>query len=159
MRLGRRGRASAADRARRMGRPAPPPAAGRDPGIPAPPMHGRRLRIPDRRNQTPDHIMIRDHGWETDCLELPRFRPAWLLAGLVLFGIGFGFVEAAVVVDLYAISSLADRWADSAWGEVSPLTALGRLGRAGPSTGRLLRIETFREAATLVLLIGVGVAA
>ncbi len=32
-----------------------------------------------------------------------RFRPGWLLAGVVLFGIGFGFVEAVVVVDLRAI--------------------------------------------------------
>ena len=40
--------------------------------------------------------------------EAPRtrpapYRPAWVLAGLYLFGIGFGFVEAAVVVDLRAI--------------------------------------------------------
>ena len=60
-------------------------------------------------------------------------RPAWVLAGLYLFGIGFGFVEAAVVVDLRAIlgpsvGRLAGRSSD----DLFPMIPLDRLIAGGP---------------------------
>jgi hypothetical protein len=89
-----------------------------------------------------------------------RCHPAWVLAGLYVFGIGFGFVEAAVVVDLRAIlgptvSRIAGRSAD----DLFPMIPLDRLVSADPSAARLMRIEVLREAATMVLLAGVGMAA
>jgi hypothetical protein len=86
-------------------------------------------------------------------------RPAWVLAGLYLFGIGFGFVEAAVVVDLRAvlgpsIGRLAGRSSD----DLFPLIPLDRLILEDPTAARLMRVEVLREAATLVMLAGVGLA-
>jgi hypothetical protein len=87
-------------------------------------------------------------------------RPAWILAGLYLFGIGFGFVEAAVVVDLRAIlgpsvGRLAGRSSD----DLFPMIPLDRLTQEDPTAARLMRVEVVREAATLVMLAGVGLAA
>jgi hypothetical protein len=88
------------------------------------------------------------------------FRPGWVLAGLFLFGVGFGFVEAVVVVDLRAvlhpISQLTGRTSSDG---VFPLFTLDQLDLADPVAGRLMRIETCREAATLVMLAGAGLAA
>jgi hypothetical protein len=87
-------------------------------------------------------------------------RPAWVLAGLYLFGIGFGFVEAVVVVDLRAILSSAEGWSGPlSADEVFPMIPFERLERADPVAARLMKIEVIREAATLVLLAGVGLAA
>ena len=68
-----------------------------------------------------------------------------VLGGMLAFGIAFGYVEAAVVVDLR--------------------TALGQspqpvfpLQEATTETGRLVAIEMGRELATLVMLAGVGIA-
>lgn len=86
-------------------------------------------------------------------------HPAWMLAGLYLFGIGFGFVEAAVVVDLRAVLAPADGDAIARLdGELFPMITPERLARDNPTAGRLLRIEVLREAATLVLLAGAGIA-
>jgi hypothetical protein len=87
-------------------------------------------------------------------------HPAWVLAGLYLFGIGFGFVEAAVVVDLRAIlgpsvGRLAGRSSD----DLFPMIPLERLVKDDPTAARLMRVEVLREAATLVMLAGVGLAA
>lgn len=86
-------------------------------------------------------------------------HPAWVLAGLYLFGIGFGFVEAAVVVDLRAVLAPADvHTAARLDGELFPIIPPERLARDNPTAARLLRIEVLREAATLVLLAGAGMA-
>ncbi len=88
------------------------------------------------------------------------FRPGWLLAGLVLFGIGFGFVEAVVVVDLRAILSPAAGWTGPlSAGEIFPMIPIERLDQADPVAARLMKIEVIREAATLVMLAGIGLAA
>ncbi len=88
------------------------------------------------------------------------FRPGWILAGLVLFGAGFGFVEAAVVVDLRAVLHPISRQTGRISGDgVFPLFTLDQLDHANPVAGRLMRIETCREAATLVMLAGAGLAA
>lgn len=87
-------------------------------------------------------------------------RPAWLLAGIYLFGVGFGFVEAAVVVDLRAIVEPAvARAMGGSTPERFPMIPFDRVARDDPAVGRLLRIEVLREAATLVTLAGVGIAA
>jgi hypothetical protein len=107
-----------------------------------------------------DRIMNHSHRRDSDRADQPPFRPGWLLGGLVLFGIGFGFVEAVVVVDLRAIlSPLVGRTDRLSADEVLPLIAFDRLGRADPVAARLMRIEVLREAATLILLAGVGIAA
>lgn len=86
-------------------------------------------------------------------------RPAWVLAGLYLFGIGFGFVEAAVVVDLRAVLAPAAAHTTARLdGELFPMIPPERLARDNPTAARLLRIEVLREAATLVLLAGAGLA-
>lgn len=87
-------------------------------------------------------------------------RPACVLLGLYLFGMGFGFVEAVVVVDLRAllgptIARVDDRTSD----ELFPMIPVDRLRGEDPTVGRLMRIETWREAATMVLLAGVGLSA
>jgi hypothetical protein len=88
------------------------------------------------------------------------FRPDWLLAGLVLFGIGFGFVEAVVVVDLRAILSPSAGWTGPlSANELFPWIPRDRLERADPTAARLMKIEVLREAATLVMLSAVGLAA
>jgi hypothetical protein len=90
----------------------------------------------------------------------PAPRPGWLLAGLTCFGIGFGFVEAVVVVDLRAmLNPLVGRTDPFSADEVLPLIAFDRLGPADPVASRLMRIEILREAATLVMLLGIGLAA
>ena len=87
-------------------------------------------------------------------------RPAWVLAGLFLFGIGFGFVEAAVVVDLRAIlGPSVGRIAGRSSDDLFPMIPLDRLTQDDPTAARLMRIEVLREAATLVMLAGVGLAA
>ena len=95
-------------------------------------------------------------------LPAARQHAAWVLAGLYLFGIGFGFVEAAVVVDLRAIlGPKFDRIAGRTTGELFPMVPfdLERLAKDDPSAARLMRVEVLREAATMVLLAGVGLAA
>jgi hypothetical protein len=88
------------------------------------------------------------------------YRPAWVLAGLYVFGIGFGFVEAAVVVDLRAILvPTVDRIVGRSSIDHFPMIPFDRLAKDDPSGARLMQIEVLREAATLVMLAGVGLAA
>jgi hypothetical protein len=61
-----------------------------------------------------------------------------------LFGVAFGFVEAAVVIYLRAAAGLSDGR------QVQPLTAF---------PAALLRIECFREAATMIMLGGIAMLA
>src|SRR5579885_2878721 len=85
---------------------------------------------------------------------------AWVLAGLHLFGIAFGFVEAAVVVDLRAIVSPAvARIAGHPREDRFPMIPFDRIAEVDPAATRLMRIEVVREAATMVMLAGVGLAA
>ena len=87
------------------------------------------------------------------------FRPGWVLVGLVLFGMGFGFVEAVFVVDLRAILSPAIGRTDPlSADELFPWIPRDRLERADPTAARLMRIEVLREAATLAMLAGAGLA-
>ncbi len=85
--------------------------------------------------------------------------PAWVLAGLYLFGIGFGFVEAVVVVDLRAILTPAViRIAGHSSEDRFPMIPFDRITSEDPALARLMRIEVWREAATMVMLAGEGLA-
>lgn len=82
-------------------------------------------------------------------------------AGLILFGISFGYAEASVVVYLRIISEPArhklypNRSAD----ELFPLIPLDRLPTAMPESTWLLGVEMAREAATIGMLSSVALVA
>jgi hypothetical protein len=86
---------------------------------------------------------------------------ARILAGLVLFGISFGYVEAAVVVYLRAqYQALHQRlYPDRDPGDYFPILTLEQLQAAGPEYERLLYTELAREAATMLMMAAVAVAA
>jgi hypothetical protein len=83
------------------------------------------------------------------------------VAALLLFGISFGYLEAAVVVYLRAIYDPIrqrlhpGRSAD----ELFPLISPQELADAGPENPRRLMIEIGREVATIAMLAGFGLAA
>jgi len=83
------------------------------------------------------------------------------VAALLLFGVSFGYVEAAVVVYLRALYDPIrqrihpGRSAD----DLFPLISPAELAAAGPENPRRLAIEIGREAATIAMLAGVGIAA
>jgi hypothetical protein len=80
---------------------------------------------------------------------LPR-----IVIGLFLFGISFGYVEAAVVIYLRALyEPLRQRLTPGrAPGDLFPLLDRGRMVAEAPETGRLLTVEVIREAATILML-------
>jgi hypothetical protein len=83
------------------------------------------------------------------------------VAALLLFGISFGYLEAAVVVYLRAIYDPIrhrlhpGRGAD----ELFPLISPQELANAGPENPRRLLIEIGREASTIAMLAAFGLAA
>jgi hypothetical protein len=74
--------------------------------------------------------------------------------GLFLFGISFGYVEAAVVIYLRALyEPLRQRLTPGrAPGDLFPLVDRDRMVAEAPETARLLNVEVLREAATIVML-------
>jgi hypothetical protein len=76
-------------------------------------------------------------------------------AALLLFGISFGYLEAAVVVYLRAIYDPIR----NLHGELFPLISPQQLEAAGPENARRLAIEIGREAATIIMLAAFGLAA
>ncbi|HOA75008.1 MAG TPA: hypothetical protein PL151_16345 [Phycisphaerae bacterium] len=79
-----------------------------------------------------------------------------VIAGLVLFGIAFGYIEAAVVVYLRTIYQPI-RHPDAPLdvsGDLFPLITMEQLEAAGPHHLHRLKTELGREFATLVLLAG-----
>ncbi len=82
------------------------------------------------------------------------------VAALFLFGISFGYVEAAVVVYLRAIYDPVRRriHPERKPGELFPLITPGQLAAAGPENPRRLVIEVGREAATMLMLAAVALA-
>lgn len=83
------------------------------------------------------------------------------IAALLLFGISFGYVEAAVVVYLRAIyDPMRQRLhPDRKPSELFPLISPQQLAAAGPDHTRRLAIEIGREAATIAMLAAFGIAA
>ncbi len=82
------------------------------------------------------------------------------IAALFLFGISFGYVEAAVVVYLRAIYDpiRAQLHPGRKPHELFPLITPQQLADAGPDNPRRLAIEIGREAATMVMLGSVALA-
>jgi hypothetical protein len=79
-------------------------------------------------------------------------------AGLVLFGVAFGFVEAAVVVYLRTIYEPVRRQLrpEQPAGELFPLIAKDQIPSMPPEARRLPAVEAAREAATMVMLAAVA---
>lgn len=90
----------------------------------------------------------------------PAGGAARVLAALALFGVAFGFVEAAVVADLRAVYEPIHRrlHPDAAPDALFPILTLDQLRSAGEVPTRLLGIELAREAATLAMLAAVALA-
>jgi hypothetical protein len=82
------------------------------------------------------------------------------VAALFLFGISFGYVEAAVVVYLRAIYNPIRQRLHPERGpnELFPLITTQQLAQEGPENARRLTIEIGREAATMVMLGAVALA-
>ena len=83
------------------------------------------------------------------------------VAALLLFGISFGYLEAAVVVYLRAIyDPIRQRLHPGRGaGELFPLISPQELAASGPENPSRLRIEIGREAATIAMLAAFGLAA
>jgi hypothetical protein len=83
------------------------------------------------------------------------------VAALLLFGISFGYLEAAVVVYLRAIYDPIRHRLHPNRGpdELFPLISPQELADAGPENPHRLLIEIGREAATIAMLAGFGLAA
>jgi hypothetical protein len=83
-----------------------------------------------------------------------------VIAALFLFGISFGYVEAAVVVYLRAIYDPIRRHLhpDRKPHDLFPLISPQQLADAGPENPRRLVIEIGREAATMAMLGAIALA-
>jgi len=81
--------------------------------------------------------------------------------GLLLFGVAFGYVEASVVVYLRTMYEPVRFRLDPnrTAGDLFPLIPREQLRAAAPDTVRLVEVEVAREAATLMMLLGVALAA
>jgi hypothetical protein len=84
-----------------------------------------------------------------------------VVGGLVLFGVAFGYVEAAVVVYLRAVCEPIRTFVfrGSPPDAVFPLITFEQLVSAGPAYTRMLAVELGRELATLAMLAAAGLAA
>jgi hypothetical protein len=81
-----------------------------------------------------------------------------IVVGLFLFGISFGYVEAAVVIYLRALyEPLRQRLTPGrAPDELFPLPHLDQMALEAPETSRLLHVEMVRQGATMVMLAAVA---
>lgn len=84
-----------------------------------------------------------------------------MAAGLVLFGISFGYVETAVVVYLRTIYEPLRRQVFPALdaGDLFPLMTYEQLRSTAPERAGLVGVEVAREGATLLMLAAVGLVA
>lgn len=83
-----------------------------------------------------------------------------IVAALFLFGISFGYVEAAVVVYLRALYDPVRQHLHPQRnpGDLFPLITPRQLAAAGPENPRRLLIEVGREAATMLMLASIALA-
>ncbi|MGH9645286.1 MAG: hypothetical protein ACRD4E_00595 [Bryobacteraceae bacterium] len=81
-----------------------------------------------------------------------------IVIGLFLFGVSFGYVEAAVVIYLRALyEPLRQRLTPGrAPGDLFPLVDRDRMVAEAPETARLLKVEVIREAANIIMLAAVA---
>jgi hypothetical protein len=99
--------------------------------------------------------------WSTDkSTVVVRTHNAARALALFLFGVSFGYVEAAVVVYLRPYyEPLHQRFhAGHVSGQLFPLVTLEQLDAAGPDARQRLTTEVGREAATLVMLAAAALA-
>src|SRR5689334_12878826 len=84
-----------------------------------------------------------------------------MIAGLILFGISFGYVEAAVVVYLRAIYDPIRQQLHPGRGphDLFPLITTEQLQATGPENTRRLTVELGREVATIAMLAGFALVA
>jgi hypothetical protein len=89
-------------------------------------------------------------------VECPRGEFFRIVAAVIVFGVAFGFVEAAVVIDIRAIYEPIHRSLHPSVppGELFPLLTVDDLRRGPEGSTQLLAIEVAREAATMALLAG-----
>jgi hypothetical protein len=80
------------------------------------------------------------------------------VVGLLLFGVSFGYVEAAVVVYLRTIYDPIRRQIrpDHSATDLFPLITPDQLRAAAPERAGLLKVEVVREASTMVMLAAVA---
>jgi hypothetical protein len=92
--------------------------------------------------------------------EPPLLNPKRTLAALLLFGVAFGFIEAAVVVYLRELYGPIHQriYPDAAADALFPILLPEDLRNAGPAAERAMQVELMREAATLFLLAAAGLA-
>ncbi len=97
-------------------------------------------------------------GWNPSSVSRPEMVRKLIV--LALFGVSFGYVEAAVVVYLRTIHDPLRRelFRGVRHDAVLPLLSREQLYAAGPDSVRVLQTELGRELATLVMLSAVGVA-
>lgn len=90
-------------------------------------------------------------------------RGEWwrVVVGLVIFGVAFGYVEAAVVTYLRALYApfRAQFYPSVPPGELFPLLTLDQLSAIGPEHAMRLKTELGREFATLAMLASVALVA
>src|SRR5580704_6260573 len=88
-------------------------------------------------------------------VRFPCLRPVLIL---LLFGVAFGYLEAAVVSYLRILHEPARRhfYPDRPSGELFPLLTLEQVRAAGPEQQKTLFVEIGREASTLLMLCWVG---
>src|SRR5678815_1308219 len=87
-------------------------------------------------------------------MDAPRIRWTQTVLSLVLFGIAFGYLEAAVVAYLRTIHSPTVQrfYPGRSSNELFPLLTLEQTRHVAPEQMRTLAIEIGREAATLIML-------
>jgi hypothetical protein len=102
--------------------------------------------------------MTQEHSFRPERVESrgSRCELFRILAAVVVFGVAFGFVEAAVVIDLRAIYEPLHRSLHPSVppGELFPLLTVDDLRRGPEGSTHLLAMEVAREAATIALLAG-----
>src|SRR5260370_24517511 len=93
-----------------------------------------------------------------DTTRTSRWGPTVL--SLLLFGIAFGYLEAAVVSYLRALHEPARQlfYPGRPPGELFPLLTIEQAQAAGPEQPKILIIEIGREAATSVMLSAIALA-
>src|SRR5258708_7875530 len=93
-----------------------------------------------------------------DTTRTSRWGPTVL--SLLLFGIAFGYLEAAVVSYLRALHEPARQrfYPGRPPGELFPLLTIEQAQAAGPEQAKILIIEIGREAATIVMLAAIALA-
>jgi hypothetical protein len=84
-----------------------------------------------------------------------------IAAGLILFGISFGYVEASVVVYLRTVYDPLRQQLhpERPAGELFPLITVDQLKKRAPEKSWLLGVEVAREAATISMLASIALAA